>query len=182
VGGVTQRIKVGDYLLCYLIGAGRFIGLLEVIKPAFQSNEPIWKVDVFPSRVSVEALIQLKPETAVPIRELKNLSCFAEGKPKAYWTSFVRSSPFRWKPEDGKIVVAALQDAERNPVVRPVDLKKSPPAVKPKAGPGVVPASRPQAKASAAPEGQEPEEKQPPEHLEIQWMLAKLGNDMGLDV
>jgi len=31
----VQKIKPGDYLLCYLTGISRFIGALEVVSPPF---------------------------------------------------------------------------------------------------------------------------------------------------
>jgi hypothetical protein len=185
--GTTQKIKVGDYLICYLIGVSRFIGLLEVVKPPFQSNDSIWKDDPYPSRVGVKILVELKPETAVPIIELRALSCFVEGKGSAYWTGFVRSSPARWKPEDGSVVVQAIRSAEQNPVVRPFDarkLVKPPQALKSKLGPVTIPEPEPDTEPaeSGLAAGGPAEEKQHTAHLEIQWLLAKLGNDMGLDV
>jgi predicted RNA-binding protein len=35
----VQKIKPGDYLLCYMIGISRFIAVLEVTSPAFKSEE-----------------------------------------------------------------------------------------------------------------------------------------------
>lgn len=121
----TQRIKVGDHLLCYLIGVSRFIGVLEVTKAAFKDTVPIWKTDSFPSRVGVKVLVKLTPETAIPISELRTLSCFAEGKGKAYWTGYVRSSPALWKIEDGQIVTKAVYDAAQHPIKRDFDPQKA---------------------------------------------------------
>jgi predicted RNA-binding protein len=44
----VQKMKPGDYLLCYRTGASRWIGLLEVISEPFQNSTPIWKMDAFP--------------------------------------------------------------------------------------------------------------------------------------
>ena len=46
----AQKIRRRDYLLCYLTGVSRFIGVLEVISESFKETTPIWKDDVFPCR------------------------------------------------------------------------------------------------------------------------------------
>ena len=38
---MVQRIKPGDYLLCYLTGVSRFIGVLEVTSGIIDDNTPI---------------------------------------------------------------------------------------------------------------------------------------------
>jgi predicted RNA-binding protein len=43
----VQKIKHGDYLLCYLTGASRWVGLLEVTSEPVYDKTPIWKSDVF---------------------------------------------------------------------------------------------------------------------------------------
>ena len=43
----VQKIKHGDYLLCYLTGASRWVGLLEVTSESVYDEAPIWKSDVF---------------------------------------------------------------------------------------------------------------------------------------
>ena len=60
----VQRIKPGDYLLCYLTGVSRWIGILEVTSEAFKDDSTIWEYDgVFPSRLRVKLINQLEPET-----------------------------------------------------------------------------------------------------------------------
>src|SRR5919108_1221068 len=49
----VQKIQPGDYLLCYLTGISRFVGLLEATSPAFRDSAPIWKDEEFPCRVRV---------------------------------------------------------------------------------------------------------------------------------
>ena len=60
----VQRIKPGDYLLCYLTGVSRFIGVLEATSEPYLDESPIWKDEVFPCRLEVEAIATLTPETA----------------------------------------------------------------------------------------------------------------------
>jgi predicted RNA-binding protein len=73
----VQKIKEGDYFLCYLTGISRWIGVLEVISKSYRDSTPIWKDEIFPCRVKVKVVAQLTPETAVPVSELKDrLSIF----------------------------------------------------------------------------------------------------------
>lgn len=176
----VQQIKPGDYLLCYLTGVSRWVGILEVTSEPFKDSKPIWKDEDFPCRLEVKVLAALTPETAVPIFELKDqLSIFQDMNSPHSWTGHVRGSPTKWKLADGEAVVKAILQAKENPVVRPVDpakLARRPQALKAKGGPVTVPerddttteVTQPIRDISA--------------HTEIQWLLLKLGNDMGLDV
>ena len=65
-----KGMKPGDYLLCYLVGISRFIGLLEVVSEPYEDDSPIWSAEAFPLRVRVNKLVELTPETAVPINDL----------------------------------------------------------------------------------------------------------------
>ncbi len=177
----VQRLKPGDYLLCYVTGISRFIGVLEVTSDAFKDATPIWKDATFPCRVSVKPIVTLEFETAVPVFQLKEkLSVFRNlANPRA-WTGHFRGSPHRWSEIDGQTVVAAVLEAKENPVVHPVDPKKI--ALKPKGvfatkkGPVTVPESEEQEDAAQVPL------REPSQHVEMQWLLLKLGSDMGLDV
>lgn len=89
----------------------------------------------------------------------------------------------KWKEADGEAILKALQEAEANPVVRPVDprkLARRPRALKAKIGSVTVPEGddgdrkEPELSDSSAVE--------PAKHTEIQYLLLKLGSDMGFDV
>jgi predicted RNA-binding protein len=102
----VQRMKPGDYLLCYLTGISRWIAVLEVTSQPFTDAAPIWKDEDFPSRVHVRSVVTLTPETAVPILELRDqLSIFRELKNPNAWTGYFRGSPTRWKAADGDAVL-----------------------------------------------------------------------------
>src|SRR6266704_5278999 len=104
---MVQQMKLGDYLICYLTGISRWIGVLEVVSEPFQDTTPIWKDDEFPCRVQVRSLATLTPETAVPVFELRDqLSLFQDLKNPNAWTGHFRGSPARWKAADGQAVVA----------------------------------------------------------------------------
>jgi predicted RNA-binding protein len=176
----VQKIKPGDYLLCYLTGVSRFIGVLEVTSESFMDTTAIWGEAAFPCRVHVKPIVILAPETAVPIHELKeSLSIFQDLKSPHAWTGHLRGSPARWSTKDGEIILAALQEAAANPVERPVNpakLARRPRGLETKIGPVTVP------------EAEEPESVQPPtstepsDHTEIQYLLLKLGSEMGFSV
>jgi EVE domain len=177
----VQKIRPGDYFLCYLTGISRFVGICEVVEGAFKDNAKIWKDEDFPCRLKVKIIAELTPETSVPVFELRDrLSFFKDLKGPHAWTGHFRSSPAKWLPSDGEAVTQAVLQAKEHPVVRPVDEKKlkyRPKALKAKIGTVTVPDSD-EEEAS----GPEQEARKPAEHTEIQWHLLKLGSDMGFDV
>src|SRR5215218_2611337 len=181
----VQRIKSGDYLLCYLTGVSRFIGVLEVTSDPFKGTTPIWKDEVFPSRVEVKEVVSLTPETAVPILHLKDrLTIFQNLNSPNAWTGHVRGSPARWKAADGEAIIEALMEAKNNPVVRPIPKGKLGPRPKPVKGRGgsfTVPDDKGTVEETPKTRIEEPS-KETTAHTEIQWLLLKLGSDMGLDV
>lgn len=201
-----QQMKVGDYLLCYLTGVSRWIGLLEVLSEAYRDETPIWSGATFPCRIRVKPVVTLTSETAVPIFDLQDqLSIFQNLSSPFAWTGHLRGSPTRWKPADGEVVVNALLEAQRNPINRPVNMAKlarRPPILKTKFGPVTVPGNHEPIQQVLTVADEQPELSQvqatpmPQEgvalgvdmlretslHTEVQWLLLKLGNDMGLDV
>ena len=178
----VQRIKPGDFLLCYVTGVSRFIGVLEVTSSPFQDIKPIWGND-FPCRVKVKSVVQLTPEQAVPVKDLGSRLSFAAGFGTAKsWTGHFRGSPIQWKEADGDTVLAALRDAERNQAPHPVDRKlwdRHPRAFKAKVGIVTIPDAEEPVEQKAT----EPQvEKEATDHTEVQWLLLKLGSDMGFSV
>src|SRR5215217_9761142 len=185
----VQQLKPGDYFLCYLTGVSRFIGVLEVTSVPYWDETLIWKDAIFPCRTKVEVIAALTPETAVPIFVLKEqLTIFQNLKSPAAWTGHVRGSPARWKPSDGEAVVYAVMEAVENPVERPVDkskLARRPRALRAKGESFTVPGSEDTTEqVQEAPKERPTEEplQETRAHTEIQWLLLKLGSDMGLDV
>lgn len=191
----VQRMKPGDYLLCYLTGLSRWIGILEVTSEGFQDDTPIWQDEVFPCRVKVKVVATLKPETGVPVRAMgERLSVFRNMTNPNNWQGPFRGSPTRWKPEDGEEVVKAVLEAEKNPVVRPYDraqLQRRPAVFSTKKGPVTVPdrldvVGEEQAVQEAHPAGDHTTtvtpERDYSDHTEIQYLLLRLGGDLGLDV
>jgi hypothetical protein len=185
-GGV-QKIEIGDYFLCYLTGVSRWVGILEVISKAFKDERPIWKDEVFPSRVHVKPVALLTPETGVPVKEMRDvLSAFKSSKDNPHslaWTGRFRGSPTKWSVADGEAVIAAVLSAQKNPVVRAVDpakLKYRPKGLETKIGLVTVPGSDSDSTSDAPSDVELPRE--PSAHTEIQALLLQLGSDMGFDV
>ena len=175
----VQQIKKDDYLLCYLTGVSRFVGVLEVVREVFEEDTPIWSDEAFPCRLGVNTVVELTAETAVPVLELKDrLSFFQDMKNPNAWTGRFRGSPSRFKDPDGEAVVAALQEARTNPISRPFDarkLKYRPKAIRAKIGSVTVPEARYENESAGS-------ALDVITHTEVQWLLLKLGSDMGFHV
>jgi hypothetical protein len=168
-----QRVKPGDFFICYLTGASRWIGLLEVTGKPYLSEERIWDEDVFPARVAAKPVITLEPETAIPIFDLKEqLSYFRDMKSPHAWTGKLRGSPAAIDVNDAKVIMEALKSAERTPVMRPIDKKKLervPPVFEFKEKQVTIPVDE-----------SDKDQKNGPSHEEIQWHLLKLGDAMNM--
>jgi predicted RNA-binding protein len=177
----VQKIKPGDYLLCYLTGISRFIGILEVVGRGYKDKSPIWKDEDFPCRLKVKVVVELAPNTAVPVLELRdNLSFFQNLKSPHAWTGYFRSSPSKFDGPDGEVITESVLEAKDDPIIRPVDERKlryRPKAVKAKIGSVTVPESEQDDLFK-----EQGDAKKPREHTEIQWHLLKLGADMGFDL
>src|SRR5579884_2353687 len=169
----------------------RWVGALEVAGPSSDLRR-IWQDDEFPVRFAVRPLVILEPEHGIPMDQLKGrVSFFASDKDKGKFRGLVRGSPNIIKNEsDGELIISLLQQAEKNPVVRPVDPKKLSRKplykVEPKRGTRRLPTlvsvpERDELPVSVA----EPVLAQEPattRHTEIQFELLRLGAELGLDV
>ena len=177
----AAKVHPGDYLICYLTGVSRLIGVLEVKSELYFDKTPIWEWADYPCRLKVELIHQLEPKTGIPILDLRDkLSLFQGLKSRNAWSGFFRGSPARFNPSDGEIIVEAIKDTIANPIERDYDEKKywrHPKTYESKMGVVTIPEET---------TDEEVETKEPLEgittHEEIQWMLLKLGSDLGLDV
>jgi hypothetical protein len=142
---------------------------------------PIWSSQAYPSRIPVRVVLALPPEQGVPVLEMREeLTVFRGLDNPNRWQGPFRGSPVRWKTADGEAIIRALQDAEANPVERPLGRlarSNAKDAAQQEATNGLV----------VVPEDDEPREREEPEnegtvHTEIQYLLVKLGADMGFDV
>ncbi len=174
----AQKISPGDYLLCYLTGISRFVGILEVKSKCYFDTTPIWKDELFPIRFEVELVEKLEAKTAIPVLSLKDeLELFKGLKSRNAWTGFFRGSPAEFNPKDGELISSAIRKAVKNPVELEYDERKYRRKTKTyESKIGVV----------TVPEDHEEDPKKAPleetTHEEIQFLLLKLGSDLGLDV
>ena len=178
---VAKKIRPGDYLICYLTGLSRFIGVLEVLSESYRDHTPIWEDQPFPVRFDVRVVYRLDAKTAVPIHDLRDrLSIFAKLRTSAHWSGFFRRSPSKFAPEDAEVIIQAIKDAVANPVEREFDPKKYWAGPKLYGTPSGKQVTIPEDEESTADEGMaEPVQAT---HDEMQYLLLKLGSDMSLDV
>lgn len=190
----VQSIQPGDILLCYLTGVMRWVGALEVTGQSDDKSQ-IWKDAEFPSRLKVRPLVRLSPATGVPMLELQGKVYFYGSRADGgKFKGFVRGSPNLFKVKaDGDLILNLLREAEKSPVLRPVDAKKL--ARKP-----FFKAERRKGKETISavvtvPDSEDAESFEQPEliskaeaktastrHTEIQYLLATLGAEMGFEI
>lgn len=161
---IAEKIHPGDYFICYVTVIGRFIGMLEVKSDLYFDRTTIWEDREFPVRFKVDIVLKLDPKTAVPVMNLKDkLSILKDIAPGQPWSWFFRVSPGKFNPEDAKVIIEAMEDALRNAkvyestkagIVTVYDRE----SIEPDIEPGRM------------------------THEEMQWLLLKLGSDLGLDV
>lgn len=191
---VASKVQPGDILLCYLTGVMRWVGALEVVR-ATDDQSKIWADESFPVRFEVKPLVQLDPELGVPMAELEGkVAFYSDPKDRGKFKGFVRMSPNRFaNPDDGKLILSLIRQAQTTPVARPVDPKKL--ARKPLytaeqrkgettiATKVSVPESdETEERTSQTTASTEPEATATTRHTEIQYNLLALGVDMGFDL
>ncbi len=177
---MAEKIKPGDFLICYITGISRFISVLEVKSDCYFDNKPIWENENFPYRFNVKLIHKLSPETALPVQEFKgSLSIFKKLKSNQQWSGFFRGSPTQFPSEDGGIIVDAIKTAIKNPIKREYDEKKywrHPKTFDSKLGVVTIPGEY------ESESDIKKYEYQKTTHEEIQYLLLKLGSDLGLKV
>lgn len=184
----AEKIKPGDRLLCYVVGISRFIGVLEVRSEAYYDESPIWAKDTFPVRFKVLKLVSVPFNNAIPALDLRDRLKIFERSPGGNNFGYLFQGALRKIPSgDGDILFEELTRESVYSTDRPVDSKK---LYKTTAyqlnraqtdkGEVVVPQREyepiVEVMAGVSPTGGEST------HTDIQWLLAKLGSDMGLSV
>lgn len=123
--GKVKKLRPGDYLICYLTGLTRLVGLLEVTSEFYLDSTPIWTSGEFPCRVKVKLLIRLKPEHAVPIVDLRRrLELFRRLDNPDRWGPLFMASPFQITSKDGGLLEKTMKQAHLHPVAREYDPSK----------------------------------------------------------
>lgn len=121
----VSKISKGDYLICYVSGISRIIGILEVTSEPYFDESPIWKMATFPERVDVKLVYKLEPKASIPIIDMKEeLSLFKNLKNPKLWAGFFLSAPRQFDDKDGETIVKAVKNAVKNPLEKAFDEKK----------------------------------------------------------
>ena len=176
----VQKIKPGDYLLCYLTRVSRWVGLLEASGSRSSMRSRSGVLQVYPSRVGVRAVLALPPEQGVPVLEMREeLTVFRGLDNPNRWQGPFRGSPVRWKAADGEAIIRALQDAKANPVERPLGRLARSSARLSRGMKPLTAGGRARGRRTRDPEETD---RAGTVHTEIQYLLVKLGADMGFDV
>ena len=116
---MAEKIQIGDYLICYITGISRFIGLLRIESKCYRDETLVWENEVFPIRFDVELVLKLEPRTAVPVLTLRDkLSIFDNVEPGGQWSGFFRGSPALFKTDDATIIIDSMEQATHNPMKR----------------------------------------------------------------
>ena len=114
---IVQKIGRGDYFLCYMVGGPGFFGILEVTGESFYDASPMWKGFDFASWVPVRIVLSVPRDHAVHIKTLHDMS-WIRGKSPNYWKGRVAGSPARIEEDDAKIIIAALEEAQKKAIER----------------------------------------------------------------
>jgi hypothetical protein len=96
-----EHIRTGDIMLCYVVGAHRWVGMLEVVGEPYFSEEPrIWEDDLFPARLPVRILKDVALEVSSPIEDMLDSLTAVQGlENKKRWGTLFLGSPARFVPD-----------------------------------------------------------------------------------
>jgi hypothetical protein len=107
-----RKLKLGDHLLCYLVGASRFVGVLEVDSLPFKDSSTIWIGEVFPCRIRVNVVVAVPSKNGVTVSSLRGkLSIF--GPRRNSWVGHVRGPLLEWDGSDVEVTQRALMSAAK---------------------------------------------------------------------
>ena len=113
----AEKINKGDYLIAYLTKVSRFVAILEVTKEVIVSNDQIWTEGTFPVRIGAKVIKQLPIPYAIPMSLfLGKFSFLMTNKMpvSGVWSAHVRSSPRRWKLQDGEAVSLFIDNVKKS--------------------------------------------------------------------
>ncbi len=178
----VKRIKPGDVFLCYMTGLSRYFALQEVTGKPYKDDEQIWSEASFSCRVPVKVVLSLPPEHAVPVALLReHLSFFQNMKTPHSWSGHFRGSPLEEDADDANVIIDSLRDAEASPAHREFDprkLERKANVYETKSGTVSIPDDSPEDEGEDVDDGIV----EPTSHVEIQWLLLHIGDQMGLDL
>ena len=118
----SEKVNVGDLLLCYVTRISRWSGVLEVRSGSYEDDRPVHaKLDPFTVRFKVHPVVALDIDHAVPIRDeavwrgLTLTNQYERDYP--YWSGPFRSSLKLLPRSDGEFLLALLKQQQDNPKV-----------------------------------------------------------------
>jgi predicted RNA-binding protein len=185
---IAKRIKPGDKFICYLTKLSRWTGVLEVTSKCFKDSSPRFyeEEDPFVIRFHVKAIVWLRKEKAVPIKEesIWDFLSFTKGLAKtgSQWTGKFRASLSKLEDQDARFIENILLSQEHSGKVYPIDENEYRKLLTKRV--------RGTAKVVSVtvPEEAEKEKTEPENELlvrqsiKIQALLAKIGEKMGFKV
>lgn len=110
----VKRIRPGDYLLAYMTGVSRWIAVLEVVDKPYDDITRIWKQALFPFRVKVRVVTSVDIEAGVPALSLSKQLRMFDNLKTPHWGLLFRIAPKELYPEDGEVIVKAIQEAAQS--------------------------------------------------------------------
>jgi hypothetical protein len=186
----AAKVKAGDTLLCYMTRLSRWVGVLEVVDGPFDDDTPLFHVDNDPYtlRFRVRPALWLPLHKTVPIhdeRVWKQLS-FTRDLPDGSiaWTGRVRGSLTRIADSDGALIESVLAEQTAGGADYPVKEEEYRRLLGHTVRRGdrdvtvIVPEKT---DAIDEPETQ-PEVQSLRESIQIQALLAEIGDRMGMKV
>jgi hypothetical protein len=114
-----EKVKPGDFLVCYVVKLSRWSGVLEVSGTAFEDGTPIFadENDPFPIRFKVRPLAMLDFEHAIPIEELWDQLSFTKSLTRGAvgWAQAakLRASLAAMIDEDGMVIKNAIIEQDQ---------------------------------------------------------------------
>lgn len=124
----AERVKPGDYFVCYLVRLSRWCGILEVESEPYHDTSPLHTdLDPFTVRFKVKPIVTLNPEESIPIyadavwNALTITREHTRGTPG--WTGFFRGSLNRFEESDGTFLAELLSRQQSNPEPYPLTAK-----------------------------------------------------------
>jgi hypothetical protein len=186
---MAERIKPGDFFVCYLTRVSRWFGILEVLEGPFIDDKPIFtqENDPFVVRFRVKTTVCLPIEHALPIHDAEiwmGLSFTRDlTKGSIGWTGKVRGSLVQLDDSDGAFLAEKLGTQTRVGKAYPLseqDLRKlaTHTVNRPEK---VVTVSVPD-DAEINEEGPRHPEQETRKSIQIQALIASIGSQMGMSI
>jgi hypothetical protein len=187
---MAERIASGDILICYMTRLSRWVGALEVIDGPFIDSTPIFlsENDPFVVRFRVRPVVWLDVERAIPIRtqQIWNGLSFTRQLEEGSiaWTGKVRGSLVRLDDEDGKLLFDLLrkQSVGGETYALDDDEKRKLTTHTVNSPDKIVTVSVPDDSNRVDDEEPEPETTTVRESIQIQALIAGIGDRMGLSI